>query len=403
MKFNLKVSTSWLQFFNYTLIFLLLLFTTADGSINIFHFSISVGVTFPLEIILLLLCLLLTLLFNRSDSNIDIFIFFFCILRVILFTVGYFSRPNSIDNVTRYMSVFLWPILYLLTSYIDKTMSAIKRIVRLAEFATIIISVQTIISSLIALTSGMNINYVKNFIRIPLAPSNTITCYLILMIPFIYYLGTGIVRNFSILFCIVSVLLTRRLSGFITITLFFLLLLFKKDKRNTIRVILAIITLVIAIFIINKVNPVFFERYINRFTMLLSSNASTRSDSLNGRGQIYQDAANLIKLNFPFGLGVSYSESMNDQLAHNWILETLLQEGILNLILVCAIFAISLVKLLSAKNTLCKAGGISLALVLIQALIEPSLTAFPFDMFLWIFLGSSLCFSKVCDLETLPE
>lgn len=403
MKYNYKVTTSWLQFFNYIIIFLMLIFTSTDESINVFHFPISIGITFPIEIVILLLCLFLTMIYNRTISNINILLFSLCILRVILFTIGFINRPNSSSNITRYLSVFLWPILYLLTSYVDYSKTAVKRILRLAEFATIIISIQTITSSLLALTSGIDISYVKNFIRIPLAPSNTITCYLILMIPFIYFLGSGIIRNISVFLCVFSIILTRSFSGFLTITVFFLLILFRKEKKKFANVILVIAVLAIIIFIINKVNPIFFERYIDRFNMIMSSNSSIRSESLNGRDQIYKQAIDLIKMNFPYGLGVSYSESINNQLAHNWILEAILQEGLLNLIFVVTIFLICFVKLFSAKNILCKAGGISLALVLIQALFEPSITAFPFDMFLWIFLGSSLCFSNIYDFDLLPE
>lgn len=402
-----EITASSLQYFNYIVIFFMLLFTASDEDINIPYISVSVGITFPAEIALLCACLFITVLYDRrnneSNNRIDLILFALLFIRVIMFTVGYYSRSNSGDNVTRYMAVFLWPILYLLTSYQEHTKSAVNRIIKLAEVATIIISIQAIASSIIALTSGIYINYVKNYIRIPLAPSNTITCYLILMIPFIYFLGTGLYRNIALLLCLISIILTRSFSGLVTVAVFFLFLLFRHDKKNFLRVIIAIVTLIVAIVIINRVDPVFFERYVNRLNLLMSSNSSARSESLNGRDTVYRDAVYLIKKNFPFGLGVSYSEFMNNKLAHNWVLETFLQEGLLNFLIVVSIFIISLVRLIRAKNTFCKAGAISLIMVLIQASVEPSITAFPFDTFLWIFLGSTLCFSNESNMDELPD
>lgn len=401
MKKDICMTASSFQYWNYIVIFLILLFTTNDESINVFHISISVGITFPLEMFLLMVCLFITILFIRKNTNIDLVLLGLLILRLIVFTVGFFSRPNSVDNISRYFATFLGPIIYLLTSYLDQTINAIKKVIKLAEIATIIISIQTIISSALVLTSGLNISYAKNFIRIPLAPSNTITCYLILMLPFVYYLGTGLFRNLAIVLCLISVVMTRSFSGLVTIALFFLLQLFKRDKKNFTRVILAIVALIAIVILINRVDPVFFERYINRINMLMSSSSSTRSESFNGRDVVYKNAIKLIKENFPFGLGVSYSEYMDNELAHNWVLETFLQEGLLNFIIVVCVFGIVLFRLISAKNTFSKAGAISLVLTLFQAMVEPSFTAFPFDMFFWIFMGSSLCFSNVPDLSDL--
>lgn len=396
MKRSLLINTNSIQYFLYYCIFFLLLFTSNDEEINIPHLPISVGIVFPLSLAILFICLLLNMLFKKSKgwNVLDILIIFFCLLRVILFTTGYFLHQFSSLNFSRYLSVFLWPILYMLTLFQDNSIENKKKNLKLIKVVIFIISIQTIVSAIEVYKSGININYAKNFIRIPLAPSNTITCYLLLLIPFIYFIDKGKSRIAILLLELIAILLTRSMSGILTLFLFGILAyLADKSSKKTLKFLIAMLLFGIIIIIIMKLDPSFFQRYVNRLQLLFSSDSMSRADSLNGRADIYSQAFNLIKWNFPFGLGVSYSIWLGGQLAHNWILESLLQEGFLNLLLVIVIFSLLFRRISVNKNSWSKAGVISLMLVLFQALIEPSITAFPFDLFMWLFLGNATRFS----------
>ena len=382
----MKVSVEKIRNVFWIVIAFLMLFTYNTATYNLIRIPLPVTITYPIELVILLVIFFVML--NVGHVRVDV-LFILMFFRTLLFTVGFLVHENSIDNIPRYLAVILWPLIYSIMCATPFDEKKKENILKFAELTCLIISIQSIISSLRALTSGMNVDYVKNYMRIPIAPSNTITCYLLLILPFVFFLEEKKTRKYLLtLVALLAILLTRSMSG---IMVSFILVLFALNEQKRYRVFKAVIVIIVAIgavMVINSYMPTFFQRYINRFVALLTGGSEV---ALNGRIQLYSQGVELAKDVFPWGYGVSYMSHLNDNLVHNWIIETFLQEGLLNFILVISIFVICFTRLyVNRKNIVCKSALISLILVLIQAMVEPSITAFTFDFFFITFVSVGL-------------
>jgi len=109
-------------------------------------------------------------------------------------------------------------------------------------------------------------------------------------------------------------------------------------------------------------------------------------NAFNGRFDIYFDAIEVIKNTYHTGIGVGYANRLNGQLAHNWILECLLQAGVINLVLVVLSFSIIIFRFWKQRDN-CLGYLIGVVLTLIQGMVEPNLFAFSFDFFFWMLCG----------------
>lgn len=372
---KIMINKNTINIFVWYFLTTLILFSNISETSNLIRIPISTSFLYPFMLITILFLILLKIRIVKLD-----FLFLLLFLRFLLFTIGVFNHPYSLENFTRYLSSALWVMLYVFLTLEKGVFSHSKEFVKFVKFILFVICIQTCNASFYALNLGIKLAYIKNFIRIPIAPSNTITCYIILLIPFIYFLDKSKFKWFYLSLSIISILLTRSMSGILILIIMFIFILLKSKKNRIIKIISFSIIFLFSIIFIQYFIPDFFARYIEKFNELFNQTASVNNYSMNGRSAIYNLAIHLIKNSFPWGYGVSYSIFLNNQLAHNWILEALLQEGLLNLLITISIFITILIKIPKFnKNPLFLSTVTSVIFVLTQALVEPSITAFPFD------------------------
>lgn len=372
-----------------SIIIFMFLFFSGSKTYNFLKLYISTSVQYML--ILFLLILLLLKNFNKIKMDwISVLLFG----RTLLFTTGMFYWSDYLDSIPRYLAVICSFICYITFSNIEFKS---RNEYLILKNTLVIIWLQTAGALYNALGTNDNINYIKVNIRIPLGSSNYISCFLILFLPIIIELCRNRKEKTALfLGSFIAIIMTRSVSGILCFMIYMLMLIWRNIRKKYV-LFLTFVTVFLffpfVLFIILYTRPYYFERYIHVFNNIFSGDIKTFFEAFNGRFDIYFEAIRLIKNNFFTGLGVGYMNSLNQQLAHNWILECLLQSGIGNLVFMCSIFGMVIYQFFSMRN-ICIGYYYSVILVLIQGIVEPNLFAFSFDFFFWMICGLGMAFSK---------
>ncbi|MDD7792773.1 O-antigen ligase family protein [Clostridium sp. 'White wine YQ'] len=186
----------------------------------------------------------------------------------------------------------------------------------------------------------------------------------------------------------IAILATRSNTGLIMLSIFILIIIFNNKRNKIFKGIIILLVFISVVFIIKHFNSEYFNRYINVFREITNANSiSDMSTAFNGRFELYNYSIYLIKNNLLIGLGVNYVEELG-QLAHNIILESLLQAGVFNTLILFLIFLVIIKRTnKNSKFTNLLGVNISVILILLNGMIEPNLFAFNFDFFFWIICG----------------
>ena len=360
----------------------LFLFTSPSKTYNIFK------VYLPTEITYMVIFFLISMVFVLNIRNMQMdFVSILLLGRCMLFTVGLFFWNNYQNALTRYLAVIISFIVYTIFYNLDV---GEKKFANFCKAIFIVLCIQTIVASINALGVDTEINNIKVFIRVPIGGSNYISCFLVLLLPIIITLEENSkVRKILLIIGFLSIIATRSVSGIVCLTLYSIILFGNiKRKRVLIGGISFIVICISSLLLIQYKRPDFFARYLNVLKKVFSGDLTTFFDAFNGRFDIYFAAIHLLKDSPILGYGVGYANYLLGQLAHNWIIESLLQAGMINLLCVICIW-ISIFRKCKNKRGLRSAVALKLMLilVLIQGLVEPNLFAFSFDFFFWMCVG----------------
>lgn len=379
------ITISPIERFKVVLIYLIasiFLFTTASEAYNFIKFNIDVRITYIVVFVLLIFVFLVRILRTKID-----FIALMLVARIFIFIITLLLFSNSIDMMPRFLAVVVaflsYSIFFNLQLNDNDFMTFIK-------FVFLVVSIQTISAAFNAMNLGVILNHIKVYIRIPFGGSNYISSFLIMLLPFIWFNVDKKIHKYGLSFIgLLAIILTRSNTGFIMLLLFTTMVGIKmKGRKKTLKILVLIIAIILAVFTIYSINSEFFDRYLNVFSNLFSGNESNSIViAFNGRIQLYKTAIDLISENFLFGLGVNYVENLG-ALAHNVVLESLLQAGIFNMLILLLVFTIIFRRTKRfPDNNLCLAMNVSLIIVLVNGMIEPNLFAFNFDFFFWGIVG----------------
>lgn len=211
---------------------------------------------------------------------------------------------------------------------------------------------------------------------IPLGQTNTIGCYLVGMV--IYICSSSIKRIckiFAFILSLCSIIFTLSRSGICCFGIYSIYLAIKWLNTKKTKI-FNVLLLICAFFIISVcVYLLFGNKIISRFDW----------ESLTySRFQVYKEGFELF-INYPITGVTAYKFYIYDAYkAHNWILESLIESGLIVSVIYfyCIYLSIKGVK----KNS--QSFLPFVIIYLIHGLVEPNLFTIGLDSFFWLLIGS---------------
>lgn len=270
----------------------------------------------------------------------------------------------------------------------DKFIAAVICIV------AVIISLQVLIT---VQARGLSINSpdLKWWMVIPIGQTNTIGTYFIPMIIVVDgYRNTrkGMFKNILTIieFCLIaSILFMGSRSTLILIGIYLIVRYLvprakiSKQRMSRLLVFIPIIFVGLIIFLIKNKNVI--TQFVSQFSF----------DSLTyTRFKVYQEALAVFRQHLLFGRGAYAYKVYDAVMAHNFVLESLIESGILGSIPFFAALIISLKKMNKSKrmqNTYLYA----VVFMLIKALMEPTFYLASFEIFFWFLVGFGMPRNKM--------
>ena len=251
-----------------------------------------------------------------------------------------------------------------------------KYTAHICGFSIIIITIQLLLTYI-----GRNLTYteaMKWWMVIPIGQTNAIGCYIIGML--LYF--NSVIENkknkiIISIFALIGIILTYSRSGLLMYLLFIMYIAFndlrKNNRKGKIRIILIIIMMLCFFGMLYINNASFFDRF-------------TINNLSGSRLKVYYEGFKLLSQHLLIGIG-AYSYHIYDAYkAHNWILETLIQNGIVCSFLYFLIISkvIKKVKKISPELT------VFIIFYLIHGLVEPNLYTATTDSFFWLLVGTCM-------------
>lgn len=271
--------------------------------------------------------------------------------------------------------------------YLGKRGAYTERFISIAMgSAATIIALQVFIT---AITRGLSINSeaLKWWMVIPIGQTNAIGTY---FLPMLILLDgyknekQGKWRKILIfieLFLVLSTLFMGSRSTLILTIFYFVLRYFllklkfrRKELRNLIIYVFTLMVIVI-VFLYNNTEAI----------MAFLSNFSLYSLTYT-RLQVYQEAITVFGQHFIFGRGAYAYSAYDAVMAHNFVLESLIQSGIIGSIPFFLAIYICLKKIYAMK-WLQKTYLYAIAFLLLKALMEPTFYLISFEIFFWLIVG----------------
>jgi len=344
--------------------------------------------------------LIIILLFNQNIVLDIIFVTLFLRVPFYLIHPIFFNSFNE-SFLSNYIIVIIPIIVYQLIVGIGVNKNKlIKSIVAIS------ISIMFIQTSYVFLNSVLNAvpDYLfKSTLVIPLGASNYIAAIFIIL----GLMSMAIMKTkFFALLSLVGIFLTLSNSGIITSVVVIIILFirnFKKIKTKYLLLIFlssifVVLSLIFAFnyFFDNNYLITVFDRYINLINGaidLLNGRQSPSADITNGRIQIYEDTFNLFLEKPLFGWGIGIVENLTSKV-HNWLLQSLINGGLVGTVIYFLPLGIASVKLFYSKHN--KLAFYMLLVIfasLFQGMVEPNYFTPTVEFYLWLFIGYTLTIS----------
>ena len=360
------------------ILFFVLLFVSDDesktqGSIYVFHISAN---TYYFVFGLVTLGLVVSIIskgitYDRISFLLVIRLVLFSLFSFLLYLVQVLDTEFQIGILLTYyicLAAYLWG-----KNVIDQ-----KWLCKILFISLVIILLQLIATFIGRGLSFSDVNSMKWYMVIPLGQTNTIGCYTIgIMIYLCSFYRKNLIKFATIIISLLIILLTYSRASLLVFAIYITYLIIKtilSSKINGIKTFIVLFVFAVLCALLFT----FFGQFdiLGRFTF----------DSLtSSRFQVYKEGFELF-FNYPFtGVG-AYSFKIYDSVkAHNWILESLIESGI---IVSCIYFAILyfLYKKIKYRNKRMLA---FLVFYLIHGLVEPNLFTINLDCFFWLL--ASVC------------
>lgn len=309
--------------------------------------------------------------FDKVTKLLSIRIVLFVLSNIIILTFG-------LVNTTFQSGILLAYIVCLIFYYLGSSIDCKHFLSNLCFLSICIITAQ-LIQTFVGRQFGFSdTNNMKWWMVIPIGQTNTVGCYVFGML--VYYWCSSdkkIVKCISLFLSITAILLTYSRSGLIMLLVFILYLIIsdlRHSKHNkAIKVVLyfLIVLCVLMIFVTN------FVDVFGRFTF--NSMSATRL-------KVYSEGFRLFLNNIVTGVGAYQFHIYDAYKAHNWILESFIESGLVGGVL----YVYTMYKVYKSI----KLRNINMLpfflFYLIHGLVEPNLFSTTFDAFFWLLVGSCL-------------
>lgn len=336
---------------------------------------------------------LLFSIFSKLEKNLKIdIISVLLLIRFLLFVVSNLMISIEGSNNTDFqfgivLAYFLCFCYYIIGSFFNNK----ELITKLCFWSIVIITFQLILTYIGRSLVYSNIVDMKWWMVIPLGQTNSIGCYLIgMMIYLNCSLNKKKTKIIVLILTLISILFTYSRSGLIIYALYILyiiLLDLKKHKTSSIIKVFSIFVIVLCAMIILLLNATYiFDRF--SFNSLSSS-----------RIKVYIEGIELFSNNLLIGVGAYIYHIHDAYKAHNWILETFIQTGIIGSLLFFVIIKKVYIKIKKISPVM----TIFMIFYLIHGLVEPNLYTVNFDSFFWLLIGSCVYTNQFDEKEKKNE
>lgn len=333
-------------------------------------------------ILLSVIVILFLLLKNRFnvDNNIVLFV-----SRIVLYFIPCLYVTGDFKfgvAIAMCQTVFAY---YIGINYSGKIDYIIKALI----FASVILGVQIIAVLALRKISVFDTQEIKYFMRLPMGQTNALGAFIVITYIVVDTFYANIhkkIKYIYFLFLLICLCATGTRSGILVLFLYYFYKFIKfikngekldRTKLNRISL-LFVIFCIVAIFVTIKYgNKV--VAMINRFTLEGMSSA---------RFKVYAEVIEYIKQYPIFGRSAYYYYAFDAVKAHNFVLESLIQTGIIGTVLYLLLLkkvysAVSRIKDKKIKKTF----KIFIIFYLIHGLVEPNLFSVTLDTFFWLFAG----------------
>lgn len=326
-------------------------------------------------------------------------------IRVFIYLIPLLYTNNFEGYLGNYVSVIVSFSAYFIAS--QKIYQNPKSLIKLINYLFLIllstISLQ-VIYMFLALNKQfgeLSINFFKLYLAIPLGSSNYIACMILPLLIYVFY--SDIVKKFKISAIIISlfaILIIQSKNAIFILVIFFAFRFLKHfiikirnyitaENKNFIFVISIFVLTVLIYFIY-----LLFSYLLVKLNMGLVYNGDSIYKSLNalssGRLDVYLDELNRWTMNIYLGNGLGYN--VGQLKAHNWIIDLLVQSGVIGLTLfIIALYSWNKrIHSMLNVNYVLRSIYFSVIIILIQGLAEVSIFTISIDTILWFMIGFSI-------------
>ncbi|WP_214755821.1 MULTISPECIES: hypothetical protein [unclassified Exiguobacterium] len=397
------------------LMFIMLLFTNQSsnglyvgsdyGMISVFHIKIN-------TIFMLLSICFISFMYNLKNIYFDKV----ALLLFISAVLGLIPLMYS-KNIDNYIGNYI-PVVIAFFSYwicLQATKDYYKYIYRVFMFVTIVISLQVISTEINFFNTlsliNFNDHYAKGSMIIPIGSSNLIACFLLPLILFLLVYKKNLITFSVVILGLYALLLCRSKNALIIFAAICILVpLYRvvkyiiKDQTVSSKLkisFLGFITLIgfifftllinLSEFLINDLSFNYFSSLSNPFLNYLDRISS-------GRVTVYLDQ--LSKLNNSIFWGNGFGYSFGETKSHNWIIDALVQKGIIGtIIFIMALFLIFKKSSFYLKDKFVTSTLVLLSLILLQGMFEISIFTAGIDFLFWSMAG--LLMSRIQFLNSI--
>lgn len=323
-----------------------------------------------------------------------------------------------VENTSSYWGNYL-PVLISIFSYTICSQSKVdfsNKLFKITCLVCIIISVQVIATELNYFSSLSFGNFsdvsVKALMNIPIGASNLIAAYLLPMLIFINSFKRNIFTFCISLLTIYALILCRSKNALSVIMLFVFFIVIKKiysfilndksvNKKTKIFITITATTFFgfIFIFVLNMVGSIVSDLQFSYQSPIANPTLNYLDSITSGRILVFQNE--LTRFTDHIFLGNGFGSTFGQAKSHNWIIEVLVQRGIIGaLIYVSCLVTIFKSGLKFYKTDKFIRAGINLLLILfIQGLAEVTVFTSGIDFLIWSISGFIISRSKQLKLQ----
>ena len=395
------VSNSGIKKFYLFITFLVILFIAQGDQgdvISFYHFN---GSKIIIYILTFTLIVSLIIIFNKN-------IYFDFISYLLFFRLGLYVIPilyiPTVENYWgNYFAVISSFLAYFITSQRNDR-DITKSINKINTFFVIIICIQVFYAFfyLVQQYGNLNINLFKAYLIIPAGASNYIACIILPFLFFVYYSQVSKkLKLFIVIVSIMALLIIQSKNAMLVLILFitiqiiisyFKFITNNKDlKKNKLSVI--VFTLIFIGFLV-LISIFALKYFMDKWYMGMSISGFSIYELVNAltSNRLYVYESEIARWGNHLFLGNSLSYTLGDSKSHNWIIELLVQVGVIGFVVYLAALFIWIKKIKNyvKQDQFLKSCMFFVLIILVQGLAEVSLFTVIIDILFWSVLGLSV-------------